>query len=778
MKRIFTLLIVICTISSIRADIVRHTYNMANPQFTTTTGYTKLQFDGTLLSGKAGEPALPWQAVKLLLPPGHEAVSITVEGTDQVTLSGYYTLYPMQHARPLSEKTSSAQSSANVYINKSIYNSDAVYPETLSGKLSTHFMNGYGYALATFTPVTYQPASGKIQYYTTVTVTIETRETQRALNALSNLTANAEVNARAKSFSQNPQQLASYPEKTRSVDSYDILIVTGNEFLNALEPLKAFYLQQGLKSDIVSMQYINLNAQGTDNADRLRNYIISEYQTSGISHVILGGDVQHVPYRGFYCHVQSTSVYEDNDIPSDLYYSALDGNWNTNNNQLYAEIGEDDLLPDISVGRMSFSNATELAAMLNKTMKYQSQPVQGELNNHLLAGENLYDNPETWGSDYLELLVGARNDNGYTTTGIPASYPFHRMYDETNNWWPEDLMDVINTGKSFINHVGHANENYTMKLYNSDITNTNFSGVNGITHNFPIVYTHGCICGAFDASDCIGERMVAIENFAAAFVGNSRYGWFNEGQTEGPSAHLNREFIDALFTDSLNRIGRAHMESKIETSVWVNAPGQWEEGALRWCFYDCNVLGDPAMAVWTNEPMPVSMVYPATIGGNVTTFDVTVTSLQQPVNGLSVAVIKNSELIGFGTTNALGIAQVQLDSLITIPGAAQIIVSGYNCKPTAYTVQFTGNVAVADIGASQFLIYPNPAVADINISFSQGHTFNTLYLKDITGKTVARYTVTGLKELVILTNSMEPGVYFVHLAGITENILQKIVINR
>ena len=94
----------------------------------------------------------------------------------------------------------------------------------------------------------------------------------------------------------------------------------------------------------------------------------------------------------------------------------------------------------------------------------------------------------------------------------------------------------------------------------------------GSTHNYPIVYTHGCLCGAFDENDCIGEAMVLIDNFAVAGAFNSRYGWFNEGQTEGPSAHLHREFVDALYHDKECRIGTAHMISKIETSVWVECP--------------------------------------------------------------------------------------------------------------------------------------------------------------------------------------------------------------
>jgi hypothetical protein len=31
-------------------------------------------------------------------------------------------------------------------------------------------------------------------------------------------------------------------------------------------------------------------------------------------------------------------------------------------------------------------------------------------------------------------------------------------------------------------------------------------------------------------------------------------------------------------------------------------PGEFEPGAQRWCHYDCNVFGDPALEVWTEEP--------------------------------------------------------------------------------------------------------------------------------------------------------------------------------
>jgi hypothetical protein len=772
MKKIFTLVFLLSIILSAHSEIISKTYNVSDLKVSNSRGYQVVSFDEMLVAGRAGEPGLPYYAVKLMLPAGHEAVSITFKGTDKINLQGYFKIAPVQHSRPLSD-----DSPSSFTINDAIYNSNDTYPASTTGKLSTYFMNGYAFALSTFTPVEYNPLDGKLSYYQTVTVTIETRSTERAVDALKNLTSNKKSLQQCRSYAQNPEQAEYYPNPGRSLDSYDVLIITPQTFSTQIHDLVGLYMNQGLKAKIITTEYIEGHLTGIDSPEKIRNLIIGEYQNYGISQVILGGDAELVAYRGFFCHVQSSSVYEDTNIPSDLYYSALDGNWNTNNDNLWGEIGEDDLLPEISVGRMSFSNATELASMINKTSLYQNHPVEGELNNHLLAGENLYYNPDTWGSDYLELLVGTHSENGYTTTGFPASYPIVRMYDEETEWSPVDLMNMINSGRSFINHAGHANEYYTMKLYNWDIVDANFTGVNGTTHNFPIVYSHGCICGAFDANDCIAELMVSIHNFASAFVGNSRYGWFNEGQTEGPSAHLQREFIDALYTDSLNRIGSAHMESKIATAPWVNAPGQWEEGALRWCFYDCNVLGDPAMAVWTNEPLNIVTSYPSELPTGSSSFEVVVTNGGLPAAGLTVASIKNNVLIGSGITNQNGIAEVMLDSTINVAGPASIVVSGYNCKPTSYNVQFSTDIKADNIKVANLKVYPNPATDYVTIVMDKNNAGTNLQLKDPSGRIVKEFSVDGTsKTLTVPVKGIEPGIYFLTLPGYQTNEVVKVII--
>ncbi len=696
MKKTTTFLFLLLFAFSVSAQVTEYSYSFAPPKISIQGANHILEFENTQLQGVPGEPLLPYRAVNLLIPPGQETVGITITGHDEITLDGYFKITAAGFSRPLSETGFSPATEK-----EEIYTSDKTYPNKASGNLSTQYLNGFAFAQTVITPVKYIPAEGKISYFKKITVRIETRETPRGTAALKNLTSSEKVRARAIKSAQNHRTAATYPSPKASVDDYQILIVSPQTFATALQPLADLYLPRGMKSKFASIEFIQAGNTGVDLPEKIRNYIIQQYQQFGIEHVVLAGDVEHVPYRGFYCTVQSSSIMTDDNIPSDLYYSALDGNWNTNGNNLWGEIGEDDLLPDVSVGRMSFSNTTELAAMLNKTIKYQNEPVLDELRNPLMAGESLYDNPVTWGSDYLELLIGTHNDNGYTTTGIPADQNITRMYDEVQYWGASALMAKINTGPNFIHHVGHANWNYAMRLYNSDITNSNFSKVNGILHNFPIVYTHGCICGAFDENDCIGEKMVAIDNFASAFIGNSRYGWFNEGQTEGPSAHMHREFIDALFSDSLNRIGRAHMESKIETAPWVNAPGQWEEGALRWCFYDCNVLGDPVMAAWTNEPIEINTQYPANIVIGSALFRITVTSAGQPAAGLTAVLLKDGILYGKAITNNNGAAMVLIDPSTVTPGEAHWVISGYNCLPTYYPVTIHANVE--DFESGDFL---------------------------------------------------------------------------
>jgi hypothetical protein len=163
--------------------------------------------------------------------------------------------------------------------------------------------------------------------------------------------------------------------------------------------------------------------------------------------------------------------------------------------------------------------------------------------------------------------------------------------------------------------------------------------------------------------------------------------------------------VDAMFHEKIAQIGKAFVECKIQTAPWVEAPGQWEEGALRWNFYDINILGDPAMSVWNDEPVEINVNYPSDILLNVTNINVSVSANNIPQNNFSCILMKNGNLIGTGITDETGNANINITEPVNEPGEAQLIISGYNCLPDTNNVMF-----IPTQGA--YLIYSGSQIND------------------------------------------------------------------
>lgn len=730
------LILCLFILNTLYAGEVVHTYFFDAPKVVNVGNYQKIEFNNTLNTALPGNPVLPYHSVRILVPQDEVAVSVELEFAPQTEIFLQKPLYPQQNVQPVSMK-----SSEQFVKNERIYNSDKLLPLKDVNEFITSFYNGHAVLLTSVTPIKYNPSKGTAFYSPWVKVIVKTEKNKKSSEVAKNYLPNKNI----KTFIDNESMLSQYSTRGEKSDKYELLIITSDLYKNDFNTYRSNYRKLGLNSKLATVETIYNEVAGKDNQEKIRNYIISEYQNYGIEHVLLGGDNEVVPSRGFFCSVQSSSVYSDNSIPSDLYYSSLDGTWDANNNGLYGEPDEDDLLPEVSVARMPFSNTAELASMVNKSYKYMFEPVKSELTKVLLAGEHLYDNPETWGSNYLNILIGERNDNGYTTNGIPVTHPIDSLYEEHQFWGKSDIIANINKGYPMLNHVGHAYITNAMRLTNNDITNENFSKVNGIDHNYTMVYTHGCYCGAFDAEDCIAERMVNINNFASAFIGNSRYGWFNEGQTEGPSAHLHREFVDAMFDKSQVEIGKAHAASKAKTSPWVTAPGQWEPGALRWCFYCCNVLGDPAMRFYTEMPKTYKVVYPENFYSNTASITVNVSENSQPIKDMTCVIIQDDVIIGKAKTNSSGIAEITINAEIT-SDTLELHVSGKNRIPSMYKMYNKG-LGVNDLVENERFrlnIFPNPTSEIANIEIVNSSSNKISYsIYSIDGKLV----MNGIKNI-------------------------------
>ena len=696
---------------SLSAQIVEKTFFFNNPQFEQYQGYEQISFDNCVQGAEVGNPNLPWYSVSLLLPQNTEAQDIEFEFTDFVDVEGTHLLYPYQAPRPLSIKEDLPFAK-----NENVYASEEVYPAIYSSDVKTQYLNGYSFAFSGFTPVRYIPATGKLSYAQKVTVRVQYSASRVDKSKM--LNTSPEVQARVERLAQNPESIGLYSSNTRqkSVGGYELLVITPQEWVSKFDDYKAHYNARGLRTEVVALEDIYASSEGRDEQEKIRTYISQEYENNGIMMVLLGGDSNVVPYRGLYCYVMED--YEDPGLPSDMYYVCLDGTWNDDNDELWGEIGEDDLLPELAIGRMPFNDEAQFNNMMHKTLEYQTNPVLGEFNDIVFGAEHLGDG--YYGSNDLELLIGEHDEDYYTTIGIPEDYTFHRVYADGETGWSGSIFrDKINeVGGGYVHHVGHANTDYVAGWYVSSTNDNSFAQLDGVNHNYNFFHSHGCICGDFSKT-CILERLVNISTGFVAATGNSRYGWYIPWG-DGPARHLHREFIDAYYNDRLPYIGTAFVEMKIMTAPYVT--DMWgENGALRWNMYCINILGDVAVCPWLDEPFIPEVDYELALNAGTTSTNVKVSNDGAPQSNFRCSLFNGEELLAFGMTDENGEAELQLVEALNVTGAMKLVVTGPNAWCQSYDVTgiddndafvYAGQIELNDDNGNSFLDY------DENVKFN------------------------------------------------------------
>ncbi|HAY39658.1 MAG TPA: hypothetical protein DCY53_10230, partial [Desulfobacteraceae bacterium] len=303
---------------------------------------------------------------------------------------------------------------------------------------------------------------------------------------------------------------------------------------------------------------------------------------------MLGGDCdgppenQVIPTRGCYAHVGD---YTDAYIPSDLYFGCLDGSWNFDGDALWGEIndgingGDIDWFSEVYVGRIPADDYTEAMNQINKIIAFETHDSP---TNILLTGEELESS--TWGGDRMDWLYSYMGSTPKTT-----------LYDrnwEDNNWPKSQLLTYINSNQFYsINYSGHSTIFSDIKLNNADIyTMTN--------DKYFFVYSQGCYAGSIDglnsdnaykSMDCFGEAITNgnRDGGAFAYIGNSRYSWYYPGSyVKGASNLAQKEFVEAIFSGNITKIGEANQKSKTDLPL--------DSQLYRWIAFETNLIGCPA----------------------------------------------------------------------------------------------------------------------------------------------------------------------------------------
>jgi len=661
---------------------VSHTYLLNNPQITNSEHGLVIKLDGANSFSEPGEPDLPWFGFKILLPSGMEAEDLTIKRFGEIRISLDDIVMPTQRQYPLSYKGQLSFDSPRA----DIYDSFDAYPAKISKGLSTHFLSGHPIAFGAVSPFEYRPQDNELVFYSGLEVTVNYRSGIRAQEATRLLKQDSFVARRLNQSVDNLQDIPAYQYMQN--DGYEYLMIVEESKIPIWETLADLYEGRGISVSIKSVSQITASQTGQDEQEKIRNYIIAAYESNPLRYVLLGGDVDVIPHRGFYVSMGYGGETDD-DIPADMYYSCLDGNWNYDGDEYWGEPQEADLVPELAIGRICYNSDEEIINQINKIFMYQVAPVEDHVKSVDFIGEWLWDGP-TWGGDYMDEMIGGSSMHGYTTAGVPTDWDITTLYDRTNgysdSWGPTQVRPILSAGANLVNHLGHSATTYNMRLSNNQVTQTSITN-DGVTGNYSIYFTQGCYAGSFDnrgtnpnsyGADSITERFTALPTSAAGMISHSRYGWGVQGSTNGASQYFHREYIDALFGENIYELGYALVDSKIDNIPFITG-----SAVMHWVTYETNLFGCPVTNVWTDTPQDLSAQLPGTwlVGLNQYTIQTNAAYAQLKIK-------RQNEIIHEAYADESGIIHVNLDEGL-IPGSYTVYINAANHYPISQEISVT-----------------------------------------------------------------------------------------
>jgi hypothetical protein len=461
------------------------------------------------------------------------------------------------------------------------------------------------------------------------------------------------------------------------------LIIVPDDFYAGVLPLAAWRERCGFAVEVRKLS----ETGGT--RDQVRGYIQTAYEgwTPKLSYVLLVGAVSKI----------EAFITAGTPCVTDNPYACVDG---------------DDWLPDLFVGRLPAANASELDVMVAKTVGYEKDPFTAETGwfGRALAVGTSY---QEGGTPAVTALVTKRRiREQLLATGFSR---VDTVFYPPTRYGRGPVDSAVNRGVSFINGRGWGNSDGWG--YPQFLINDVFALDNG--WKLPVVTSLYCGTGNFQRNPCFGEAWLragtpASPRGAVAFWGSS---W--SGTSTRWNNCMDYGIYDAILTRGVYRCGPAMYYGKLVQIE--NFPLAEDSFDLRVYHHVYNLLGDPALAMWTGVPRPLAVDHPTTVPVGTSSFEVGVTAGGGPVAGARVSLFKRGEVHAVGRTDAAGRVRFALGAatadtlfvtvtgrnLLTYAGAAQVVAaerfvghSGHAPDTLAPAVATTLAVTLRNYGSS------------------------------------------------------------------------------
>lgn len=467
---------------------------------------------------RPGYPTLPIRSQTLTLPMGTTVTDVNV------TVGAVRTQTLQQHVSPAPEPTPLDMSlTLKEQREGDIYSSNTLYPEQWARwHTGGGIMDGRHVQFLSIQafPVRYAPQSREIHYAENINITIHYEASAAGL--------------------LNP-------------DTYDLLIISPGEYVDALQPLVVHKEARNLSTMLVTLAEIEAGAyfepQGRDEAETVKYFIKDAVEEWGVEYVMLVGGDDAIPVR--YVAVDDG---EESRYISDLYYADIydaDGafvDWDSNDNNLFGEFTETeidkvDLYPDVYLGRLACQNIVEVKTVVEKIISYENMPA------YQMAWfkEIVYCGGDTFPGD-----ENAINEGEYANQAIiDAMDGFNARKLWASNYKIDStakITEAVSQGAGFVDFSGHGSSTswatHPHERENRWLPTGGYK-TNDVSHlhnedAWPIIILNACSNAKFSTA-CLGWSFVGQQDSGAiAVCGNTAlgYGYFGSYVTQGLSGFM------------------------------------------------------------------------------------------------------------------------------------------------------------------------------------------------------------------------------------------------
>ncbi len=571
---------------------------------------------GEPVVSEPGAPAVP-RVTRLYRVPELGSIELAIRAAEFDVIENYNAFpFPIEEAGSMRYERDPA-----------FYRQDAWYPENVAEISEPMIFRDFRTVTVTLNPVQVNPVTHQARVYHNISVDIVASD-QPGLNELTRPHRPSGAYASLYRGSILNLEDSALDDETTTPGTY-LIVARDNATLNPwVDSLVEWRTRCGF--DVVLRRFTALPT-----SLQVKNTIQEVFDNSvpPLEHVCIVGD----PQGNFAIPTNSNSGM-------DHYYARLAGN---------------DIIPDVSIGRISVSDQSQMSTTWRKLVAYEREP--------------LIDSTGWFSKSLLYAIVGMQQPTNLLVT----------------QWADQQLREFTGIQNNTISFAtGQANAQFIQNQFNSGISLFLYAGywigtLQDISSSclsgsrLPVCVLMAGGTGYFENNFSLAEAFTFAGTPTSPRGGVAAIGYLGADENGPFFRTFGVGFIRGISSLQLDRVGLCQMAGFLTLHETYGGNNQIYTQRLP----HVNLMGDPALRMWTDIPTTLSVVHPTAIAIGAREFQVTVSESMtgMPIpDALVVAQIQNESPIRVLTDSA-GFARlpVAIDNL----GTLKLTVTKHNCKP-------------------------------------------------------------------------------------------------